>query len=398
MDFLSRIDPVVGLISAIALLIVIIGFLLKKVKQPYIIGYIFIGVLFGENALGVVKNPETIHHVGEIGILLLLFFIGLEISLPKLVQQWKIAAVGTTLQVAISVAIMSGIGYLFGWEIQRIVLLGFVIALSSSAVIIKLLQDNDLLNTKIGKNVLSILLTQDIIIVPMLICTSLMGGKGESLTNIVVMVIGGILFILTLVYIYKRRSVKLPFSDKILGDHELQVFLAIIFCFGGALLTSLFGLSPALGAFVGGMYLHSSKSTVWIHDTLHAFRVIFVAFFFAGVGLQIDFGFIAENWVAVILVLVTVYITNHFINTIILRVFNNSWYDALLGGAYLAQIGELSFLLVSSSFYLDIIGEYEYKFTISLISLTLLISPFWIKLTEVLINRNNSLVLKKKPV
>jgi CPA2 family monovalent cation:H+ antiporter-2 len=189
MNILSRIDPVVGAISAVAILLVIIGFLLKKVKQPYIIGYIFIGVLFGENVLGIVKNPETIHHVGEIGILLLLFFIGLEISLPKLVQQWKIAAVGTTLQVLISVVIMFGIGYIFGWQTQRIILLGFVIALSSSAVIIKLLQDNNLLNTKIGKNVLSILLTQDIIIVPMLICTSLMGGKGESALNIIVMVI-----------------------------------------------------------------------------------------------------------------------------------------------------------------------------------------------------------------
>jgi CPA2 family monovalent cation:H+ antiporter-2 len=397
MDILSRVDPVVGAISAVAILLVIIGFLLKKVKQPYIIGYIFIGVLFGENVLGIVKSPETIHHMGEIGILLLLFFIGLEISLPKLVQQWKIAAVGTTLQVVISVVIMFGIGYIFGWQIQRIILLGFVIALSSSAVIIKLLQDNNLLDTKIGKNVLSILLTQDIIIVPMLICTSLMGGKAESVTNIMVMIIGGILFILTLVYIYKRRRVRLPFSSKILDDHELQVFLAIIFCFGGALLTSLFGLSPALGAFVGGMYLHSSKSTAWIHDTLHAFRVIFVAFFFAGVGLPIDFRFIAQNWLPVILVLLTVYVTNHFINTIILRVFDNSWFDALLGGAYLAQIGELSFLLVSSSFYLDIIGEYEYKFTISLISLTLLISPFWIKLTEIIIAKNKPAILSSTP-
>lgn len=387
MKLLANVDPIVGLICVVAILLVIIGYVLKSIKQPYIIGYILIGVLFGENALGIVKNPETIHHVGEIGILLLLFFIGLEISLPKLVKQWKIAAVGTTFQVLISVLIMFGIGYFFGWKIQRVVLLGFVIALSSSAVIIKLLQDNDLLDTKIGKNVLSILLTQDIIIVPMLIGTSVMGGKATSMGSILVMVVGGILFVLTLMYIYKKRRVRLPFSAKMLNDHELQVFMAVLFCFGGALITSVFGLSPALGAFVGGLYLHASGSTKWIHDTLHAFRVIFVAFFFAGVGLQIDFNFIAQNWVAVIAVLFTVYITNHFINTIILRFFDNSWLDALLGGAYLAQIGELSFLLASSSYYFDIIGEYEYKFTISLISLTLFISPFWIELTSAIIRR-----------
>ncbi|MEM9982900.1 MAG: cation:proton antiporter, partial [Bacteroidota bacterium] len=122
----------------------------------------------------------------------------------------------------------------------------------------------------------------------------------------------------------------------------------------------------------------------------------FVAIFFISVGLQLDFYFIYENSLAIALVLIAVYLTNHLINAFILRLFACTWKEALLGGALLAQIGELSFLLSSSAYQLDIKGNYEYKFTISLISLTLLISPFWITFSEKLIYRQESVTTKPK--
>ncbi len=390
----TKLDPIVGFASLLAILAILIGLLLKKMKQPYIIGYILIGVVLGEQGLGMIEDKESIHHLGEIGIILLMFFIGMEISLPELVKRWKIAVFGTLIQVGLSVLIIYAIGYFADWKLARSIVLGFVIALSSSAVIIKLLEDKQLVDSPIGKNVLSILLTQDIIVVPLLIITSFLGGTSEPTGNIILMIGGGMLIIAVLVYIYFKQTVKLPFSKSIKNDHEFQVFVAIFFCFGGALLASLFGLSPALGAFVGGMIMHAAKSTKWIHNTLHAFRVLFVAFFFISIGLQIDFTFIYQNAFLIAIILFFVYITNHLINAFILRLFSLTWREALLGGALLAQIGELSFLLSSSAFHLDIIGQYGYQFTISLISLTLIISPFWILITEKLIlvkgNKNNS--------
>lgn len=390
----TKLDPIVGFASLLAILAILIGLLLKKMKQPYIIGYILIGVVLGEQGLGMIEDKESIHHLGEIGIILLMFFIGMEISLPELVKRWKIAVFGTLIQVGLSVLIIYAIGYFADWKLARSIVLGFVIALSSSAVIIKLLEDKQLIDSPIGKNVLSILLTQDIIVVPLLIITSFLGGTSEPTGNIILMIGGGMLIIAVLVYIYFKQTVKLPFSKSIKNDHEFQVFVAIFFCFGGALLASLFGLSPALGAFVGGMIMHAAKSTKWIHNTLHAFRVLFVAFFFISIGLQIDFTFIYQNAFLIAIILFFVYITNHLINAFILRLFSLTWREALLGGALLAQIGELSFLLSSSAFHLDIIGQYGYQFTISLISLTLIISPFWILITEKLIlvkgNKNNS--------
>ncbi|WP_010182346.1 cation:proton antiporter domain-containing protein [Aquimarina agarilytica] len=388
--FLSTtLDPIVALVSLMAILIILLGLFLRKIKQPYIIGYILVGAFLGEHGMGFIKDAETIKHLGEIGIILLLFFIGMEISLLELVKKWKIAAIGTTLQVIISVLVLMGIGYFLNWKIERSIIMGFVISLSSSAIIIKLLEDKNLINSKIGKNVLSILLTQDIIVVPLLIIASLLGGEPEPIESILLMSVGGVLIILTLFYLYKKREIKLPFSDKIKKDHELQVFLAILMCFGGALLASLFGLSPALGAFIGGMVMHSAKSTDWIHNTLHSFRVLFVAFFFISVGLQINFMFIYNNMITIAEVLIAVYIINHIINAVILKLFSCTWKEALVGGALLSQIGELSFLLSFSAYSMNVIGNYAYNFTISLISLTLIISPFYIGLTEKLTQRKS---------
>lgn len=392
-------DPTIGFISIIAILIMVVGLVLKRIKQPYIVGYILVGALLGKDGLALIEDSATINHLGEIGIILLLFFIGMEISLPEFVKQWKVATMGTLLQVVASVLIMIGVGFLFNWKIERSIILGFVISLSSSAVIIKLLVDKNLVNTRIGKNVLSILLTQDIIIVPLLIITSFLGGKDESLGNIILMLAGGVIIMGILIYIYNKKSITLPFSKAIENDHEIQVFMAIFFCFGGALASSIFGLSAALGAFVGGMVMHASKATKWIFDTLDSFRVLFVAIFFISIGLQLDFEFIYHNALAISVVIIAVYLTNHLINSLVLRLFSCPWKEAFLGGALLAQIGELSFLLGASAYSLGIIESFSYQFTISLISLTLIISPFWITLTEKLIafQRIGKIKRLKKP-
>jgi CPA2 family monovalent cation:H+ antiporter-2 len=344
------------------------------------------GVLLGEHGFAIIDDIDSVHQFGELGIILLLFFIGMEIRLPDLVKGWKLAIGGTILQVGVSVLIAGLIGTAVGWELSQSVVLGFVIALSSSAVIIKLLEDKGLLKTKLGQQVLSILLAQDVIIVPMLILTSMMGSEGaEGGGNIPLMLMGGGAIVVLLVGIYIKREIKIPFAKEIEKDHELQVFIAILLCFAGAMFASFFGLSPALGAFVGGMIIGTARATDWIHETLHAFRVLFVALFFVSIGLQINFDFIAANIIPISLMLLAVYFTNHLLNTLILKVFGTNWREAFLGGALLAQIGELSFLLSASAFTLGLKDQYTYDFTISLISLTLVLSPLWITFSEKLL-------------
>jgi CPA2 family monovalent cation:H+ antiporter-2 len=378
----SNFTGFLGLATLIIFCIVMAGLFLKKLKQPYIIGYILVGILIGNSGLGLIQNSETIQNIGELGLILLLFFVGMEISLPEFKNQWKISLIGTTIQILFSVLIVYLLGSYLDWHFSRIIVLGFVIALSSSAVIIGIIQYKGLIESTLGKNILSILLTQDILIAPMLVVISMLGGGGQSTTSIFLLIGGAILFTFILIYIYVKKEITIPFAKHVERDHELQVFIALIFCFGGALLSSYLGLSPALGSFIGGMVMHAGKSTDWIHDTLNSFRILFVSIFFIGIGLQINLSFIFENIQTISIALLGAFITNHVLNAIILRIFNCSWKDAILGGAYLAQIGELSFMICLAAFNLNIISEFSYSFTISLIAITLIISPFWIAITE----------------
>lgn len=385
MILLANFNSFLVLISIIIFSIILFGLFLKKIKQPYIIGYILVGILIGNSGFKLIENSVIIQNVGELGLILLLFFVGMEISLPEFKKQWKISVIGTLIQVLFSVLVVFILGSFLDWSISRTVVLGFVIALSSSAVIIRLIEEKGIIESELGKDILSILLAQDILIAPMLVVISLLSGAEQSSYDISLLFIGAIIFTLILVYIYVKKEVKIPFSKSMEKDHELQVFIALIFCFGGALLSSFFGLSPALGSFVGGMVMHAGNATRWIHDTLNSFRVLFVSIFFIGVGLQIDINFISDNLSAILIALAAVFITNHILNTLILRIFSVSWKEAILGGAYLAQIGELSFMLSLSAYSLGIISDFSYSFTISLIAITIIISPFWIAITEKII-------------
>jgi CPA2 family monovalent cation:H+ antiporter-2 len=390
----SAFGRTINLICGIGMLVVITGFLLKKINQPNLVSYILIGVLIGSHGLDFIEQEETMRFIGELGIVLLFFFIGMEIDLSSFVRDWKIAVFGTLAQIILSIALVSFLGFFIGWNNARCIVLGCVIALSSSAVIFKLLEDKNLMKSRIGQNVTSILLAQDMAIVPILIITSLIGGEHATVGSIILKIIGGCLIfaIITLVYI-KKEIHWLPFKKSFAKDHELQVFLALFFCFAGALVASLFGLSEALGAFVGGLIMHAGKATKWIFDAIHSFRILFVAIFFISVGAQIDLLFLRDNAMEIGILLISVFVVNHMINATILRISGNPWSLSLVGGALLSQIGELSFLICVAAFNYGILTQYSYDFTISLISLTICISPLWIIITEKIVGaRSSSLV------
>ena len=274
------------------------------------------------------------------------------------------------------------IGYYADWTFARSVVLGFVIALSSSAVVIKLLEEKNLLDAKVGKDVLSILLTQDIAIAPILIVTTLLGGQSQSTPEITLQILGAAIIVAIFLFLYKKEEIEFSWLDSLEKDHEMQVFMAIVFCAAGALLMGVLGLSPALGAFVGGIVVHAARETDWIHVNLHPFRIIFVAVFFISVGAQIDLVFLKENIQIILGLMLLVFILNQVVNASVLRVFGSRWKEAIIGGALLAQIGEMSFLVCFTAYNSKIITEFGYNIGICLISLTLLCSPLWIVTME----------------
>ena len=389
MLLLVGIDPNLYLFFLIGAAIFGLCVLLRFFRQPYAVAYILAGVMLGEDGFQILTDRAIINSMGEFGLILLLFFIGMEISLPDLLKNWKVPAFGTLFQILGSVLMVFLLGTTMGWTLNRVVVLGFVISLSSSAVVIKILQDNKETQSPIGRDVISILLMQDILIVPMLIATNYLAGQIPATEEIIRQLIGGGLIIGLIIWLTKKKTFELPFAKDIEEDHELQVFVAFIICFGFALLTAIFGLSAALGAFVGGIVVHSAQSTEWFHDSLHGFRVVLVAVFFISIGMMIDLDFLKENASTIVALVSSVLLTNHIINAIILRYFGNNWQDSIYGGALLAQVGELSFILAAIAFADHIISEYGYQLAILVIAITLLISPLWIGLTKIVVQKTH---------
>ncbi len=177
---------------AIAFVTLVTGMILKRFKQPHVIAYLLVGVILGPSGLAVIADKDWVGQLGSIGVVLLLFFVGMEVSPKRLAANWKLPVIGTLLQIMVSVLFVAIMGYFLDWPFPRIVLLGFVISLSSTAVVIKLLQDWKELDTRIGQDVLGILLIQDLAIVPMMISIGLLGGAEFSPTVLILQLVGGV--------------------------------------------------------------------------------------------------------------------------------------------------------------------------------------------------------------
>lgn len=382
-----HLDPALPTIVAALLAILLVGIVLHRFKQPHVVAYLLTGIVLGPHVIGLIKDPQLIERLGAMGVVFLLFFIGMEVSPRKLIASWRIAVVGTTIQILVSVLCVWLLGKWLDWPLSRSILLGFVISLSSTAVVLKILQDSGELETETGQNVLGVLLMQDMAIIPMLIVIGLMSGNTPDSQHIALQIIGGVLMLGLLAWLMIKETVHLPLARWLKGDHEMQIFAALIVCFGLSLITGLFGLSTALGAFVAGMLIGAARETQWVHNSLEPFRVIFVALFFVSIGMLVDIGFIKNHWQQIMILVMAVILTNTFINAVIIRLLGDSWPDSLYSGALLSQIGEFSFVLAAVGLQAGLITGYGYQLTVAIIALSLMLSPMWIALNRRLLYR-----------
>ena len=375
-----HVDPLLPVLVEIALAIFFAGLVLRVLRQPHLVGYLLVGVFLGPFGFGVLEDSESIAHIGAIGVVLLLFFIGMEISPRDLAREWKIAIFGTVLQVLISLLAVLAIGDWLDWPISRSILLGFVVSLSSTAVVLNLMRESVELDTSVGKKVTGILLMQDLAVVPMLIVLGMMAGSAADTATVSLQVVGGILVLGFTAWMVRRGSITLPFSKRIREDHETQVFASLACCLGFSLLTGLMQLSTALGAFIGGLVVNQARETDWVQHSLEPFRIVFVALFFVSMGMLIDLDFLLEHWWKVCLLVFIVLLVNTAINALTLRMLRVSWGESLYAGALLSQIGEFSFVLAAVGKQSGIIEDYAYQMTIAIIAVGLLVSPAWIAL------------------
>ena len=381
-----HLDPFLPRLVAAAFVLLLLGLALSRLRQPLTVTYLLAGVALGPDGLGVFTDKLVLARVGDFGVMLLLFFVGMEVSLRRLLASWRISVVGTLFQVLASVGCVFLLGYFKQWEWSRIILVGFAISLSSTAVVVSLLKDRQAIESDAGRDALGILLVQDLALIPMLIVLGFLGGQEPTVRQLGLQGLGVTAIILLLAVLSRRSVVSLPLGRWLRKDHELQVFGALILCFGLATLTGLFGLSTAVGAFVAGIVVGAARETEWVHRSLEPFRVVLVALFFVSVGMLIDVDFLLAYWPTMSFLVLAVFATNWLINAGILRALGRSWRHSLLVAALLAQMGEFSFVLAAVGRQNGIIQDFAYQVTVGLIAITLLLSPLVIWAAEKLLS------------
>ena len=369
--------------SAVRLLAaaILLAVLMRKMGQPALVGYILAGALMGEHGLNWIGEREVVQRIGSMGVVFLVFFIGLEIPLASLRNRAFVAIGGVVLQILCSVGVAFALGYALDWPTGRILLIGFVLTMSSSAVILRYLQDRPLPSRSLTEQIILITITQDLAIIPMLILLQFAGSGSIDVELLVMQVCGGLVCVGVVTWLATRKA-HLPWALPawLRAEPDSEVLLALLLCLGLATLSAVLGLSTALGAFVAGLILASIRDGAPLARNLESFKVVCLALFFVSIGSLLSPVFILENaWILAFLLGVA-FILNTVINTGVLRVFGNSWRQSIFGGSILAQIGEFSFLITAVGHTSGVIGPYAYQLAVATIALSLMLSPLWISL------------------
>lgn len=367
-------------LAIVALAALLCGLVMRRLNQPPVAGYILAGVILGPSGFSLVQDRETIRQLAELGVLMLLFLIGMELSLRGFRAVWKTALAATLLQVLVALLAMFGLGRLLDWPMAQVVLLGFVVAISSTAVAIKMLQDIGELRTRVGQVTVGVLIAQDLAVVPMMLVVGSFGGGGTLGFAAVVQVALSLAFLaLLIVYLSQRQKIRLPFARLVGKSVDLTPLAGLAFCFGASALSGLLGLSAAYGAFLAGLVIGNSTSRrIMIHHTAPIQSVLMMLFFLS-IGLLIDLGFIWENLWTVLALVAFITVFKTALNVGLLGLLGESWPRAFLSGVLLAQIGEFSFILAALGVSIGSVSPENYRLIVAVTVLSLVISPFWLE-------------------
>ena len=336
-------------IAIVAVAAMVCGMAMVRLRQPAIIGYIFAGLILGPNGLSLVENRETIDLLAQLGVIMLLFFIGMELSLRSFRTIWKVAIISALAQIGLSVGALYILGGLFDWPVEWAILFGFCLALSSTAVAVKVLEETGELRNNTGRLTVGILIAQDLAVAPMLVVISNMSAQNEGgMIHMIVEVSLSIGILLAIILFLTRRSkVNLPFHKIVSPNSDLKPLAALTFCFGFATIAGIIGLSPAFGAFLAGLIVGNSAQRQEVHENAGPIQAILIMVFFLSIGLLIDLPFVWENIWLILGLLLFVIIFKTALNVLILRLQGQSWQTAFSVSLVIGQLGEFSFVMAA---------------------------------------------------
>ncbi len=378
---MQHLDPVatVAILLAVAL---VGGMIAHRLRQPIILGYLLVGIAVGPHALGLVNDLEIVEAAAAIGVALLMFTLGLEISISQLREVGRVGIWGGIAQIIATFSLGLIVGLtLFQWPAEQAVLFGLIISLSSTAVCLKILMERGELSSVHGRIMISILIAQDIAVVLMMVVMPLMAGNMENVPLELAIAAGKAVLFVGLAIVLGRWI--LPWLLGRVGGvraRELFLLTVLVLSLGAAAGTQMLGLSMVFGAFLVGLVL---RETRFVHQALAEItplRDIFAALFFISLGMLLSPEFLANNWTSVLPIVGIIILVKLLVVFGIVKMFGHGTRIALLAGAGLFQIGEFSFILALEGMNAGIVSEHFYSLILASAIITMLLTPLSIGL------------------
>lgn len=387
MDFWTILSGMLVLLAAA----LVAGVVFERLGQGAVLGYLLVGLVLGPHAMGVAAaQNEVVSNLAELGVALLLFAIGLEFSLKRLWRLGRVGLVGGSVQVGVTVLLAGGAAWMWGLRPQAAVAIGAIAAFSSTACVLRVLADRGQIDSVHGRNALGILLLQDLAVVPLVLVVSMLGHGAVDATGLLLGIArsAGIFLGMTVGFWVVANYV-LPHllrTSVLLANRELLILLAALLSLGSAWTAHALGISPALGAFVGGMVLAESPYAVQARADIGPLRTLFVTLFFVSIGMLGDPGWIAANLGAVVTAGTVLIGGKIVLVALIVRAFRHPWPEAVATAVCLGQFGEFSFIIAGQVFLHtgNVQDRWLFDLFVSVSIVSLLLTPYLVRIAPAL--------------
>ncbi len=356
----------------------LVVYALRALKLPPIVGLLVAGAAMGPHGLSLVEDSHRVEVLAEIGVVLLLFTIGLELSLGQLLKMWRMLLFGGGGQVLACIVLVALATSFRGEGFGKPLFFGFLAALSSTAIVLRTFTERAQLGTPLGRIVLGVLLFQDLCIVPLMLVTPLLAGRGDGASSLLLTLLEALVVVVAVVVFARRLVPALLLRVVQSRSRELFLTFLLVLCLGTAYLTSLAGLSLALGAFLAGLAVSESEYSHQALAEAIPFRDAFGSLFFVSIGMLMDVRFVAREPLLVLAVLVALVLIKTVTAALPALLLGFPVHLSLNAGLALAQVGEFAFVLSRSGLELGLIDEAENQVFLAASVLSMLLTPFLI--------------------
>jgi CPA2 family monovalent cation:H+ antiporter-2 len=369
--------PLLYEIVIIFLLSIFVTIVCNKIKLPATVGFLLTGVLCGPSLLGIVKDMRAIDHIAELGVAMLLFTIGMELSGEALNRLKRPVFLGGSLQIGLTVIAVAGIAMLLSHgTFQQGILWGCLVALSSSAIVLRILQERGATNTPTGRLSLAILVFQDIMVAPMLLCVPLLAGTLELSLEGAVFSTLRVVAVLGCVLLFARFGLdRLMEAVVRTRTREILLLSTLGLCLGMAMLTNYLGLSLSLGAFMAGLMLARSQYSMSVISGILPYRDVFMSLFFISVGMMLNLEYFSQHVVSILVITALFIVIKTLLTLPAVLVQGYPLRAAIITSLSLAQVGEFAFVLAASGLSAKLFDMNAYQTFLDVSVLTMMLTP-----------------------